>query len=142
MNSMWQVAPAPRPEAGPTRTIRVLLADDHQIIRGSLAKLLQREPDIDVVAQAGDGHEAVALVREHQPDVVVMDITMPRLNGIEATRQVTSEFPSIRIIGLSIHQRADMADAMRGAGAEIYLTKGGPPKDLVAAVRGKPPQTE
>jgi DNA-binding NarL/FixJ family response regulator len=115
--------------------LRIVLADDHQIMRQGLVSLLEGETDIEVVAEAGDGQEAVALARQHEPHAVVMDVTMPNLNGVEATRQIKQELPKTRIIGLSIHQRVDMADAMRRAGAEAYLTKDGPADDLLAAIR-------
>ena len=119
--------------------IRVLLADDHRILRQGLVSLLQDEPDILVVAEARDGQEAVDLAHQHKPDVIVMDITMPRLSGIEATALITAQLPAIRIIGLSVHPAADMAEAMRQAGAAAYLTKDGPVEDLVAAIRGTQP---
>jgi len=131
------------PEPGPIVTgpsargqkIRVLLADDHQMMREGLAALLHREPDIEMVGAAFNGEEAVDLARRLRPDVVVMDVTMPRLNGIEATRQIVAELASVRVIGLSMHEEADMAAAMREAGASDYLTKDSPPEVLVAAIR-------
>ena len=116
--------------------LRVILADDHQTVRQGLAELLQAQGDIDVVAQAADGAEALELAREHRPDVVVMDITMPRMNGIDATRAIRTQLPEIRVIGLSMHEQSDMAAAMRAAGAETFLTKSGPVEDLLAALRG------
>jgi signal transduction histidine kinase len=116
--------------------LRVLLADDHQTVRQGLAELLQAQGDIDIVAQAADGAEALELAREHRPDVVVMDITMPRMNGIDATRAIRTQLPEIRVIGLSMHEQSDMAAAMRAAGAETFLTKSGPVEDLLAALRG------
>lgn len=118
------------------RPIRVLLADDHQIMRQGLAGLLEDEPDIEVVAEASDGMMAVEMTRETQPDVVVIDLNMPRLDGLEATKRILAEFPQVRVIGLSMHDAHDRADAMREAGAATYLTKGGPSEDLVAAIRG------
>lgn len=121
-------------------TLRVVLADDHQIMREALAGLLESASDIEVIAEAGDGKEAVELARVHRPDVVVLDVTMPRMNGVEAARHIAAEMPHVRIIGLSVHVRADMADAMREAGAETYLTKDGPAECLIAAIRGEPPR--
>lgn len=123
-------------EEEPRHTIRVLLADDHRILREGLVELLSEEEDLEVVGQAADGVEAVELGLALEPDVVVMDITMPQMNGIEATRQLLAKRPRTRVIGLSMHEEDDMARAMRDAGAEAYLTKGGPSDDLVAAIRG------
>ena len=119
-------------EAGP---IRVLVADDHKIVRQGLVGILQIEPDIEVVGEASDGEEAVALARKLQPDVVIMDVTMPRMTGIEATKLIRREMPKTRVIGLSMHAESDMAKAMCAAGASAYLTKGGPSEDLIAAIR-------
>jgi two-component system, chemotaxis family, CheB/CheR fusion protein len=115
--------------------IRVLLVDDHMIVRKGLAELLSKEPDLEIVAEATDGEEAVELARQFQPDVVIMDVVMPRMNGIEATRIITAELPETRIIGLSMYVEADRAEAMREAGAIDYLTKGGNIEDLVTAIR-------
>ena len=121
--------------------IRVLLADDHRIVRQGLAALLQHDPSIEVVAEAEDGDTAVELTRRLLPSVVVMDINMPGISGIEATRRIKADFPDIRVIGLSMHDPHDMARAMTEAGAAIYLPKGGPSEDLVAAVRGETSET-
>jgi CheY-like chemotaxis protein len=118
------------------RRTRVLLADDHAVMRQGLAALLQEEPDIEIVGQASDGRMAVELARQLRPDVIVMDVTMPRMGGVEATRLVHDEIPAIRIIGLSLHDEADMGNAMRQAGAVTYLNKGGPVEPLIAAIRG------
>ena len=121
-----------------TTTIRVLLADDHPILRDGLATVLDEEPDIEVVGQAGDGQEAVELARKLHPDVVIMDITMPRLNGIEATQRIVEEFPSIRVIGLSTHKAADVATVMADAGAVGFVAKGEPAEVLLDAIRNGP----
>jgi len=118
------------------RRTRVLLADDHAVMRQGLAALLQEEPDIEIVGQASDGRMAVELASQLRPDVIVMDVTMPRMGGVEATRLVHDEIPAIRIIGLSLHDEADMGNAMRQAGAVTYLNKGGPAEPLIAAIRG------
>ena len=120
--------------------IRVLLADDHQMLRQGLAELLCCHSDIEVVGEAANGLQAVELVRQLQPDVVVMDVSMPRQSGIEATRELTRVAPHVRVIGLSIHPEADMASAMRQAGAAGYLSKDGPVEALVAAIRSCAPQ--
>jgi len=115
--------------------IRVLLADDHQVMRQALARLLNDRPDISVVGEAEDGVEAVELTRQLRPDVIVMDVSMPRMDGISATRTISSEFPNIQVIGLSMHDAPDAADVMRLAGAADYLSKSVSPAALVAAVR-------
>lgn len=115
--------------------IRVLLADDHKILRKGLAGLLAGYDDIKVVAEAPDGEQAIRLASELRPDVVVMDVDMPGVNGIEATRHITGSFPEVQVIGLSAHADNDVASAICGAGAVSYLNKGGPPEQLVAAIR-------
>ncbi len=125
----------PEESGAEPRPIRVLIADDHKIVRQGLVGILQIEPDIEVVGEAADGEEAVALARELRPDVVIMDVAMPRMNGIEATKLISRELPKTRVIGLSMHAEGDMAAAMRAAGASAYLTKGGPSEDLSAAIR-------
>jgi PAS domain S-box-containing protein len=115
--------------------IRVLLVDDHAVVRDGLTQLLGQEPDIDIVGQATDGQEAVQLARLLLPDVILMDIGLPRLNGIEATRLIISELPDIRIIGLSMFEEEDRARAMREAGAADYQTKSGSTAGLLDAIR-------
>ncbi len=115
--------------------IRVLLADDHAVVREGLAGLLAQEPDIEIIGEAADGQEAVELAGRLLPDVILMDMSMPRLNGVEATRAIHNEFPDICIIGLSMFEEAERARALRDAGAINYLTKSGPSEDLVAAIR-------
>lgn len=118
-----------------TRRIRVLLADDHKILRQGLAGLLGEEPDIEVVGEAGDGLEAIAMAEKTQPDVVLMDVTMPHLDGIEATARITARLPHIRVIGLSMHEEKDLAAALRAAGAVAYLSKGGSSDLLITTIR-------
>jgi len=117
------------------RKIRVLLVDDHQIMRQGLSSLLQFENDIEIAGEADNGLLALALARKHNPDVVIMDVNMPVMDGIEATRRLTKEMPGIKVIGLSMHLDASAANAMREAGAVAYLTKGGQSEDLVEAIR-------
>jgi CheY-like chemotaxis protein len=125
--------------ARPNPSIRVLLADDHDLLREGVARLLGEEQDIKVVGEASDGEEAVRIFKELRPDVVVMDITMPKVNGIAATTQIKEVDPDVRIIGLSMHTVEDMSAAMRSAGADAYLTKGGASETLVRAIRGDVP---
>src|SRR5688500_5481019 len=88
--------------------IRILLADDHTVVRQGLRKVLEERPDWEVVAEAGDGREAVRLAEQHKPDVAILDVAMPLLNGIEATRQIAKRLPNTRVLVLSMH--ADEAD--------------------------------
>lgn len=116
-------------------SIRVILADDHSIMRHGLSRLLQQEQDMEIVAQANDGHSAVELVREMCPDVVVMDIGMPDLNGIDATRQIIREFPKTRVVALSMHSSRKFISEMLKAGACGYLLKDCALEELTTAIR-------
>jgi PAS domain S-box-containing protein len=115
--------------------IRVLLVDDHRVVRQGLARLLSAEPDFEIVGEAQDGKLGVALAGQLMPDVILMDVGMPVMNGIEATRLIHDEFPAVRVIGLSMFGEADHAKAMRDAGAVNYLIKSDAADVLVAAIR-------
>ncbi|WP_447983935.1 PAS domain S-box protein [Nitrospira sp. Nam74] len=115
--------------------IRVLLVDDHQIIREGLRSIIEGQDDLHVVAEAADGKEALDLSRKLRPDIIVMDVNLPVLNGPEATRLIKAEFPTIAIIGLSVHEESKMAQTMRDAGASDYLSKGGSFERLCHAIR-------
>jgi len=115
--------------------ISVLLVDDHAMLRKGMALLLDEEEDIEVIGEADDGEQAIAQARALQPDVVVMDINMPGMNGIEATRQIVSEFPDIKIIALSIHSGKRFVDDMLSAGAVGYLLKESVPEELLQGIR-------
>jgi CheY-like chemotaxis protein len=119
----------------PEQKIRVMLVDDHTVVRQGMANLLGDEPDIEVVGEAADGHEAIGMVAKLLPGVILMDMSMPKLNGIEATRIIHNDWPEIRIIGLSMFEEADRAQAMRDAGAVDYITKSGPASDLINVIR-------
>ena len=133
-----QVGPAAREEeaaAGSEQTLRVLLVDDHAVMRQGLAALLEGYEDIEVVGEAADGSEAVELARTLRPDVILMDINMPGMNGIEATRVIHSESPGIRILGLSINESAASAGPIKEAGAEAYLSKSSDSEAILQAIR-------
>lgn len=119
----------------PTNRIRVMIVDDHEIMRDGLRRILNECPDIQVVAEAVDGREAVEKARVFVPEVVMMDISMPRMNGVDATRQITAENPHIHVMGLSMHTDDAMGDALRRAGAEAYMSKDAPCDLLCAMVR-------
>ena len=116
--------------------IRVMLVDDHAVMRQGLAALLDGERDIQIVGQASDGQQAVELATRLVPDVILMDFSMPHMDGVQATRVIHRELPHIRIIGLSMYEEADRAAAMLEAGAAGYLTKSGDPDSLLGAIRG------
>ncbi len=120
-------------------TLRVLLADDHVVMRHGLAALLDQQPDIEIVAEADDGRQAVELARRLSPDVVVMDVNMPEMGGLEATALLTRELPAVRVVALSVYASRDMEQSMRAAGASAYLSKAGPAQNLLAAIRGEDP---
>ena len=115
--------------------IRILLADDHTIIRSGLRLLLEQQPDFKVVAEAGDGREAVELVSRHHPEVTVLDIGMPLLNGIEATQQIVSREPRTQVVILSMHSDEGYVLRALKAGARAYILKNSADADLIRAVR-------
>ncbi|MBM4293937.1 MAG: response regulator transcription factor [Deltaproteobacteria bacterium] len=116
-------------------TVKILLADDHQILRQGLRTLLEKERDVQVVAEAQDGRTAVRLAKELAPDMVIMDIGMPDLNGIEATRQIALEAPGVKIIGLSMFADRRFVVNMLKAGARGYLLKDCAFEELGRAIR-------
>lgn len=116
--------------------IRVLVVDDHEIVREGFVRLLTAHPSMTVIGEAGDGEEAVQRAMQLKPDVITMDITMPKLSGIEATRRIVAALPGVRVIGLSVHDHEDMAAEMKAAGAAAYLSKGGASDHLIAAIQG------
>ena len=118
-----------------TANIRVMLVEDHQIVRQGLAALLKTEPDFSVVAEAGDGSEAVDLFRKHQPDVTVMDLRLPTITGAEAVAQIRREFPSARIIVLTTFDGDEDIYRALQAGARGYLLKGMSGDELMDAIR-------
>lgn len=116
-------------------SIRVVVADDHRIVRDGLCALLARESDIELVGQADDGLSAVKLARHLQPDIVVTDVSMPGLNGVEATRRIRTEEPSVRVLCLSVHDDSRMVLAVLDAGASGYVLKDSSFDELALAIR-------
>ena len=115
--------------------IRVLIADDHIIVRSGLRLLLEAEADIDVVGEALEGGEALNLVEKHLPDVVLMDIAMPGMDGLEATRRIKASWPQIQVLVLTMHRSDEYFFEMLKAGASGYILKGAETSDLIHAVR-------
>jgi DNA-binding NarL/FixJ family response regulator len=116
-------------------SIRILLADDHRVLRAGLRLLLERQPGFEVVAEASDGRQTVDLVKQHSPDIVLLDIAMPHLNGVEAARQIHARQPNVGIIILSMH--ADESYLLRAlkSGAKGYLLKDSGEDDVIQAIR-------
>lgn len=115
--------------------IKVLVVDDHQVMRNGLVKLLSQESDIKIVGEASNGLEAVDFVHSFQPQAIIMDVSLPKMDGIEATRLIHQEFPDIKIIGLSMHEESEYSLKMKEAGAVDLLNKGGPAEKLFEAIR-------
>ncbi|MBA3752778.1 MAG: response regulator transcription factor [Nitrospira sp.] len=115
--------------------MRVLLVDDHAVVRQGLRAILDGYADIDVVGEAADGEEAVASVERLLPAVVIMDINMPKLNGVEATAQIRARHPAISVIGLSVNAAGENAEAMTKAGAVTLLTKEAAVDELYKTIR-------
>jgi DNA-binding NarL/FixJ family response regulator len=116
-------------------SLRVVLADDHALLRHALATLLNSRPDVDVVAEAADGHEAIEATEQWRPDVVIMDVGMPRLNGIEATRQIHTRFPGTKIVILSAYGDAEVVGEALAAGACGFIIKRSDIDELALALR-------
>ena len=114
--------------------IRILLADDHTVVRQGLRKVLEERSDWEVVAEAGDGREAVRLAEQHKPDVAILDVAMPLLNGIESTRQIVRRVPNTRVLVLSMHADEAYVTQILQAGATGYLLKDSADVDLLQAV--------
>src|SRR5215212_6503582 len=116
-------------------SMKILLADDHQIVREGLRTMLKQHDDMEVIAEASDGRSAVELAGELEPDVIVMDVGMPGLNGIEATRQISTREPGAKIVALSMHSDRRFLGEMLKAGAKGYLLKDGAFDELATAIR-------
>jgi two-component system response regulator NreC len=117
------------------KPIRILLADDHAVVRQGFRAMLAQQPDIVIVGEAGNGREVMALAEKTTPDLIVMDVAMPELNGIEATRRLTAAMPMVRILALSMHKDSVYVREMLKAGAKGYLLKDSGESDLLDAVR-------
>ena len=115
----------------------MLLADDHEVVRQGLKGILSEEPDVEVVGEAANGREAVDLAGRLEPDVVIMDVSMPLINGAQATRQIKMHQPNVRVIALSMHDEPETVERMCHAGAEGYVLKTASAEELLAAIRGK-----
>ena len=115
--------------------IRILLADDHAIVRAGIHALLDSQDDFEVVGEAEDGRKTIDMVQQLQPDVVVMDIAMPDMDGLEATQRIRAEFPEVRILALTMHEDERYFFQAIHAGASGFIIKGAPPSDFIAAIR-------
>jgi DNA-binding NarL/FixJ family response regulator len=113
---------------------RILIADDHEIFRSGVRAILARQPDVEVVGEAFTGREAVEYSRTMKPDLVIMDIGMPELNGLEATRQIIKEHPRIEVLVLTMHESDELVREVLDTGARGYMLKSDAGRDLVAAV--------
>src|SRR5215467_3896804 len=114
--------------------IHILLADDHTILRAGLKMMLNAQPDMEVVGEAHDGHQAISEVLRLQPDIVLMDITMPDMNGIEATRQIKKMFPDVKVLVLTMHENDEYVFQALRAGASGYMLKEAADTELISAL--------
>jgi DNA-binding NarL/FixJ family response regulator len=119
----------------PAKPIRVMLADDHTLVRAGIRALLEKLPGVEVVGEAGDGREVLKLVKLHQPDVVLMDISMPGLNGLETALRMAKEFPDVRVIILSMHPNEEYVWQALKTGAAGYLLKKAATAELATALQ-------
>jgi NarL family two-component system response regulator LiaR len=115
--------------------IRIVLADDHALLRQGTAELLRREPDLEVVGEADNGQQAIELARRLQPDIVVMDVRMPVLSGVEATQRIREELPKVQVLVLTAHDDDQYVFSLLQAGASGYLLKTAPVSELIKAIR-------
>ena len=115
--------------------IRILLVDDHTILRDGLRALLESEPDLKVIGEAEEGRQAVTLACQHEPDVVLMDISMPLLNGLEATRQIKRQCPKVKVLILSMYDNEEYIRQALEAGAMGYILKDAASRELISAIR-------
>ncbi|MFD3486732.1 response regulator [Streptomyces sp. NPDC058665] len=125
---------SPAPASGPVRT-RILLADDHALVRRGVRLILDAEPDLTVVAEAGDGAEAIEMAREHRPDLAILDIAMPRLTGLQAARELSRLLPGTRILILTMYDNEQYFFEALKSGASGYVLKSVADRDLLEACR-------
>lgn len=118
-----------------TQEIRLVLADDHAVVRSGTRELLEQQPDLKIIGEASDGNEAVRLAGELQPDVIVMDVRMPAMSGVEATRQIKATYPNVKVLVLTAHDDDEYVFALLQAGANGYLLKTAEIEELVRAIR-------
>lgn len=123
------------PRAGAGATIRILLVDDHTVMRAGTRRILEDEPDIVVVGEAGDGSEALVLAEDALPDIVVLDVGMPNMDGIQTTRVLRERWPELRILVLTGHTNDALVWTLHRAGVEGYLLKSAGPQELIGAIR-------
>ncbi len=119
------------------KKIRVMLGEDHEMMLKVLRRILDAEDDIKVVAEAADGEDAIALAKKTSPDVIVMDINLPGIDGIEATKRILSTISNVRVIGISLHDQQEVQDDMREAGATAYVSKKEALETLAATIRSE-----
>jgi DNA-binding NarL/FixJ family response regulator len=115
--------------------VRVLLAEDHGLVRAGIRSLLEQMPDVDVIGEADNGRVALRLIESFRPDIVLMDVGMPEMNGLEATRRITADFPAVSVLILSMHANPEYVIQALRAGAKGYLIKGASVEELQLAVR-------
>ena len=115
--------------------VRILVADDHEVVREGVCALIAREPELEVCGTATNGRQAVELAKKMKPDVVVLDITMPELNGVDAIRQIKRALPNTEMVVFSAHSSEDVVEQVFAAGAKSYIGKGDASRDLVAAIK-------
>jgi DNA-binding NarL/FixJ family response regulator len=118
-----------------TQEIRLVLADDHAVVRSGTRELLEQQPDFKIIGEASDGNEAVRLAGELQPDVMVMDVRMPAMSGVEATREIKASYPNVKVLVLTAHDDDEYVFALLQAGANGYLLKTAEIEELVRAIR-------
>ena len=114
--------------------ISVLIVDDHAIVRNGIRRMLEEQEDIQIVGEAADGHEAIRKVRETTPDVILLDMSMPGMDGLDVTKQLVAVDPKVRILILTMHAEQQYVPRLKRAGAMGYVTKRAPPEELVKAI--------